>query len=82
MLHCVPTALCLPLDSLTPLSSHPGNKKLQIAHGGGGVTVPGAVPEPWGCGTEGRGQWARWGGLGLDWLILEVFSNLNDSVVL
>ena len=34
------------------------------------------------CGTEGRGQWARWGGLGLDWLILEVFSNLNDSVVL
>ena len=27
----------------------------------GGVTIPGGVPEPWGCGTEGRGQWARWG---------------------
>ena len=25
-----------------------------------GVTIPGGVPEPWGCGTEGRGQWA-WG---------------------
>ena len=36
------------------------------AHRGGGVTIPGGVPEPWGCGTEGRGQWAWWGGLGLD----------------
>ena len=36
------------------------------AQGGGGVTVPGGAPELWGCGTEGRGQWARWGGLGLD----------------
>ena len=26
-----------------------------------GVTIPGGVPEPWGCGTEGCGQWA-WGG--------------------
>ena len=34
--------------------------------GSGGVTAPGGVPEPWGCGTEGCGQWARWGGLGLD----------------
>ncbi len=25
------------------------------AQGGGGVTVPGGVPELWGCGTEGRG---------------------------
>ena len=33
------------------------------ARGDGGVTVPGGVP---GCGTEGRGQWAWWGGLGLD----------------
>ena len=37
------------------------------AQGGGGVTVPEGVPEPWGCGTEGCGQWAAWwGGLGLD----------------
>ena len=34
--------------------------------GDGGVTVPGGVPEPWRCGTEERGQWARWGGLGLE----------------
>ena len=52
------------------------------AQGGGGVTIRGGVPEPWGCGTEGCGQWARWGGLGLDWVISEVFSNLNDSMVL
>ena len=30
----------------------------------GGVTVPGGVPEPWGCGTEGRGHggvgWGSW----------------------
>ena len=51
------------------------------AQGGGGVTVHGGVPGPWGCGTECR-QWARWGGLGLDWVISEVFSNLNDSMVL
>ena len=31
-----------------------------------GVTIPGGVPEPWGCGTEGRGQWAWGGELGLD----------------
>ena len=55
---------------------------LKAARGGGGVTVPGGVPEPWGCGTEGRGQWARWDGLGLGLGILEVLSNLNDSVIL
>ena len=26
-----------------------------------GMTVPGGVQEPCGCGTEGRGQWAWWG---------------------
>ena len=31
------------------------------------VTVPGGVAVPWGCGTEGCGQWAQWGwgGVGL-----------------
>jgi len=48
--------------------------------GSGGVTVPGGAPEPWRCGTEGRGQWARWGGLGFDMVILEFFSNMNDSM--
>ena len=52
------------------------------AQGGGGVTVLGGIPELWGCGTEGRGQWARWGGLGLDLGISEVFSNLTDSMIL
>ena len=36
------------------------------AQGGGAVTVPGGVPEPCGCGTEGRGQWAWWGLVRLD----------------
>ena len=51
------------------------------AQGDGGVTIPGGVPEQWGCGTEGRGQWARWSGLGLDLGILEVFSNVHDSII-
>ena len=38
-------------------------------------------PEMWRCGSWGHGQWAWWGGLGLDWMILEVSSSLNDSVV-
>ena len=36
----------------------------QAAQGGGGVTIPGGGQEPWRCGTEGRGQWAWWDGLG------------------
>ena len=28
--------------------------------GSGGVTFPGGVPEPWGCGTVRRGQWVGW----------------------
>ena len=45
---------------------------VQAAQGGGGVTVPAGIQEKCGCGTEGRGQWAWWGGLGLDLGILEV----------
>ena len=40
------------------------------------------VPELRRRGTEGRGQWAWWGGLGLGLGILEVFSYLGDSMVL
>ena len=47
---------------------------------GGGVTIPGGVPGPWRCGTEGRGQRAWWDGLGLG--TLELFSNLKDSMIL
>jgi len=39
--------------------------------------------KPWRCGTEGCGQWATLVIIGqLDWIILEVFSNLNDSMIL
>jgi len=48
--------------------------------GSSGVTVPGGTPEPWGCGTEGCRHCAWWGELRLG--ISEVFSNLNDSVIL
>jgi len=44
-------------------------------------SFPAAVgQEQWRCGTEERGQWAWWDGLGLDLGILEVVSNLNDSM--
>ena len=48
----------------------------QAARGGGGVTVPGGAQELWRCGTEGRGLVGNIGGngLGLDMMILEVFS--------
>ena len=46
----------------------------QADHKGEGVTIPGGLPALWGCGTEGLGQWAQWGGLGLDVGTLEVFS--------
>ena len=49
--------------------------------GSGGVTVPGGVQEPYRCDTEGCGQWAQWGGLELDLVIFEVFSNLRDSII-
>ena len=52
-------------------------------HRGWGGTISGGVPEPWGCGAEGRGQWAQGGGGGrLGVGISEGFSNLNDAVVL
>ena len=40
-----------------------GEAVAQAAQGGGGVTVPGGVPEPCGCGTEGHGHWAWRDGL-------------------
>ena len=47
--------------------------------GGGAVTILRGVQEKGICSSEGRGQWAWWDGFGLDWMILVVFSNLNDS---
>jgi len=54
----------------------------QAALGGAGVTIPGGVPEPWRCGTEGRSQWAWWGWVGLSLEISELFFSLHDSVIL
>ena len=44
----------------------------------GGVTIPGGVPEPCRCGTEGHGH----SGLRLGLGVSEVISNLKDSTVL
>ena len=60
-----------------------GNSSEQASQGGGGVTICGGVQETCRCGTEGRGlvgmvEMAWW----LDWMSLEVFSNLNDSTIL
>ena len=56
-----------------------GQAVAQAAWVGGGVTIPGGVAEPWGCGTEGSGHGG--GGLGLDWMISVVFSSLHDSIL-
>jgi len=52
-----------------------------LEQGSGAVTIPGGDPELRRCGTWGRGQWARWDGLGLDVGILEVFSSLSDLMI-
>jgi len=54
----------------------------QAAHKGGGVTVPGGVQEPRGCGTEGRGQWAWCDRLLVGLGDLSRPSNLNESMIL
>jgi len=41
----------------------------------------GGIHEPWRCGIEGRGYGHGGDGLGLDLMILEVSSNLNDSMI-
>ena len=48
------------------------------AQGGGGVTISGGVQETFRCCTEGHGLVGNMvvGGQ-LDWMILEVFSNLG-----
>jgi len=44
-----------------------------------GVTISAGVPELCRCGTEGYGWW--WGGLGMDLVTVEVFSNSSDSMI-
>ena len=55
----------------------------QAAQGGGWVTFPGGVQKMHRCGTSGHNLagmvvLGRW----LDLMILEVFYNLNDSMIL
>jgi len=55
----------------------------QDVQGGGEVTVTGGVHEIWSWGTEEHGFLGMLGmGWQLDWMILEVFSNPDDSIVL
>ena len=54
----------------------------QAAQGGDGVTVPGGVPELCGCGTEDMVSGQVGVGWWLDQVILEVFSNLNESMII
>ena len=51
--------------------------------GGGGVRVPGGVQKMCGCcmGTRFSGGMVLVGGW-LDWMVLEVFSSLGDSMIL
>lgn len=49
-----------------------------LEQGSGGITIPASVQKPCGCGTLGYGLVAReW----LDFMILELFSNLNHSMI-
>lgn len=43
---------------------------------------PEGIPDSQGCGTEGCGQCAQWGWVGLGWGILGVLSDLNVSMSL
>ena len=56
-----------------------GASLVWAARGGGRFTIPGGVQQLWRCGTEGCGHWAWWGCDEVG--ILEIFSNLNDSVI-
>lgn len=55
----------------------------QAAEGSGGVTVSGSVRETWRCGAEGQ---VLVGMMVMDWrlelMVLEVFSNINNSMIL
>ena len=53
---CVPESHCYPAAGWGWILGKEGGDALtQAVQGSGGVTVPGSVQEPWGCGTEGRG---------------------------
>jgi len=54
----------------------------QAAQGSGGVTIPRSVQKTCRCGTSGHGLAGMVLLVGwLDFMILEIFSNLNDSMM-
>jgi len=61
------------------LSLEEARAPAQTAQGSGGVTIPGGVQETCGCGTEEHDSVV--GGGQFDKAILEVFSNLYDSMI-
>lgn len=65
-------------EKLIPKS---GQVLCQAAQGGGRVTVPGGVQETFICCTKECGLVGNIDGQ-QDWMILEIFSNLGDSVIL
>jgi len=64
--------------------SEEGEVLEETAQGGDGVPVSGGIQEMWRYDTEGRGSVGNIGGdgLGLDLVILMVFSSLKDSMIL
>jgi len=65
------------------VAPHNASGTEQAAQGSGGVIIPGGVQKTCRCGTSGHGL-AGMVVLGgqLDLMILEVFSNLNDFMIL
>ena len=60
-----------------------GQSLEQAARWGGGVTIPGGVQKTCRCGTSGYGLVGMVVlGWQLDLVTLEIFSNLNDSMIL
>jgi len=79
ILACIGSSAASRLDIRKHFFSKRAVLQWHSCPGSGGVTAPGGVPEPWGCGTEGCGQRAL---LMVGWMVLEAFSSLNDSMVL
>ena len=71
------------LDVRKNVFTESGQALEQAAQGSGGVTIPGGVQKACRCGTSGYGlvSMVVLGGW-LDLMILEIFSNLNNPMIL
>ena len=59
-----------------------GDELAQAEQGGGGITIPGGVTEPGDVAMRDTISGHGGGGLSLDLMVLDVSSNLNDTMVL